>query len=272
MKIKQAILLIAFISFLYACNIDGDPIEYPVEKNLNIELSKSASRSFNTATDLQLKLNFELSGDIDYAFNCIPQGNDIYEYLVLPGNYTLSVNYYFDNLTTSKQLISIDIEVGLYEITNISVNLGQIDVPQNTCPIIDPDTDLAGIKEKIVGQWLGTVDTPWNNPYSVEFSFREDGTYSGRALSSGNDNGYINPALYWGTDVDSEYKIYDIYDVYSNGSAVGNIEIYFGQSPTNVTTNRGKMDYIVFSNDSQQVNFEVMKGEYGPLVYELHRQ
>jgi hypothetical protein len=121
---------------------------------------------------------------------------------------------------------------------------------------------LAELEQGMLGTWAGCVSTPWVEPYWVTITFRDDGTYSGRAMA-----GSVQPAFYYGTDDDSPDKLYALNDLQDSLKGIGQIDIVFFPG----STNRGDLRNISLMGD--QLEFEFFhRSEYGPLTYQLYRQ
>lgn len=121
---------------------------------------------------------------------------------------------------------------------------------------------LQALRQRIVGSWAGTVRTEWVDPYRVSLTFRADGTYSAHAEGDGQ-----TPALYWGSDTDSPSKTYSIRDVAADGTASGDIVLYWDNSETNVVDELGD---IAFQGDRLTLTLTHF-GQYGPIAFDLTR-
>ena len=136
------------------------------------------------------------------------------------------------------------------------------------------DLSFDQFPQQIVGSWIGRVETPWVMPYTVEVTFYANGTYSSHSLHKTCWIGYSEywfeePAFYYGTDNDSEYKQFEIYDIYANGKAIANLDIYYDIG----SICRGSMDSITFYNNFKNVSFEFWHfDEYGPVKFILTRK
>jgi hypothetical protein len=123
---------------------------------------------------------------------------------------------------------------------------------------------LAELQAGFQGTWAGCVTTPWEPPYWVTITFRDDGTYSG--ASQADQLGNWQPAFYYGTDEDSPAKRYELNDLQDSLKGIGQIDIVFSTD----STNRGELRNIKLMGD--QLEFEFFhRGEYGPLTYRLDR-
>lgn len=124
---------------------------------------------------------------------------------------------------------------------------------------------LGELQEGIVGTWVGCRSTPWVPPLPVTVTFRADGTYSARALVSGDDPALHDPAFYYGTDDDSPEKLYALNDL-QDGLGTGQIDIVFWEG----NINRGELSNVELMGNQLQFEF-FHRGEYGPLTYQLYR-
>lgn len=114
----------------------------------------------------------------------------------------------------------------------------------------------------MVGTWSGCVTTPWVAPYWVTISFRDDGTYSGRALA-----GATEPAFYYGSDEDSPEKVYELNDLQDDLEGIGQIDIYFWEG----NVNRGELRNVSLMGNKLEFEF-FHRGSYGPLTYQLYQR
>lgn len=129
---------------------------------------------------------------------------------------------------------------------------------------------LAEIRKGMIGNWTGTVSTPWVPEYSIDMTFRKDGTYSARNPDPGGDSIGPTPALYYGTDEDHPLKTWLVDDVKAGGEATGEINIVFGLV---YTTTRDELRHVKLSPDGSRLSFELWHfGTYGPVAVELVRK
>tara|TARA_R110002049_G_scaffold230798_1_gene402978 strand:+ start:86 stop:595 length:510 start_codon:yes stop_codon:yes gene_type:complete len=142
----------------------------------------------------------------------------------------------------------------------------QVPESQDDNVVLNSNSDLETIQKQFIGQWEGEAIPPstWTEPYTVSINFNADGTYS--AKNNTPKSGVS--AFYYGTDDDSDLKVFDIYNLYSTGKATANITIAFTQG----TTNSGRLNFITMSEDYNQLTFEFWKGNYGPIKYNLTRK
>jgi hypothetical protein len=126
-------------------------------------------------------------------------------------------------------------------------------------PNPSPRDPLATARYGLVATWDGTATIPpgWvpPGPYSVEFVFAADGTYSARTV----DNSGGNPLYY---DKSAEKDRYELIDVHANGDVSGNIYLEWLTSPDD-------MKAIRFNAALSHLHFEYFHFGYGPVVYEL---
>ncbi len=152
------------------------------------------------------------------------------------------------------------------QIENINeIESGNENESENEIELNGTESDLETYQKKIIGVWEGDAIPPsnWSEPYKIEIEFKENGIYSARNTSSAG-----LPAFYYGTDSDSDQKVFNIYDLYANGQAIASITILFQTGSTNI----GKLDFIELSNDYDQLTFDFWKGDYGPIKYTLKRK
>lgn len=125
------------------------------------------------------------------------------------------------------------------------------------------DDRLARLRQGVLGTWKGTVTTPWQPPYAVTITFEADGHYSAHCVQLD----VSCRAFYWGSDLDTPEKRYDIQDVRADGKGTAEILIWF--DPGNV--NHGQLRSIDLSADGNTLTFEAWKDSYGPLKFALTR-
>lgn len=111
-----------------------------------------------------------------------------------------------------------------------------------------------------MGTWVGTQTNPWGAPCQVTISF-------GATSYSAHSPGDACVVFYWGVNDDTAEKTYLIDDVTAAAEGTGEITIYFGLSDTN----QGVLKHIALSADNQQLTFQTLKDDYGPLTFTLSR-
>lgn len=122
--------------------------------------------------------------------------------------------------------------------------------------------DVPNFERAIVGSWSGTITTPWVEPYELEMEFFKDGHYTSKATNS------IYPGLYYGTDDNSNLKLYSINSLDTNSNAaIGTITVAFdvGTTVTNILKD------INFSNRGKSLQFNFYHLSYGPLEVDLKK-
>jgi hypothetical protein len=139
-------------------------------------------------------------------------------------------------------------------------------VPATCVPLSDNAT-LARFQAGMIGTWSGTATTPagwtWSQA-TVEFTFFCDGHYQGRCLAADAEC----VALYYGTDADAPQKTYELDDLHLDGSASGNIVVYF---PEGTTTDDQLLD-VALDATAGNLSFDLWHlFEYGPVHYQLQR-
>lgn len=142
----------------------------------------------------------------------------------------------------------------------------EVPEPQDDTVVLNSNRDLETIQKQFIGKWEGEAIPPsgWTEPYTVSIDFKADGTYSAKNTSQKSSV----PAFYYGTDSDSDLKVFNIFNLYSDGKATANITILFSQGTTNI----GKLDFITMSESYDQLSFEFWKGDYSPIKYNLTRK
>ncbi len=78
-------------------------------------------------------------------------------------------------------------------------------------------------------------------------------------------------AFYYGSDLNSDVKTYEIYDIAANGKGIGRIKIGSQDSNMNWYTTDGTLTNVTFNNPNN-MTFEFWEGgEYGPVKFTLTR-
>ncbi len=267
---KQIIITLILSLFLISCSNQILPEEVvDIKKSLKLQISTDSERAIEVQEYRVTKLEIEITGTYDKSITWEPTDDKEINIQLSVGSYEILIKHISekDGITfifeeTSSFQIRPSV-ITVIKITPGAVGFIEIDTEAVvTEPVIEELTDLEKIQESFIGNWVGTVTTPWIDPYSVEVEFKSNGTYSARNTSS---NG---PAFYYGSDDDSESKTYQIYDLYANGQAIANITLYFW--PGNV--NYSKLDFIELSDNNNKLVFEYWhRSEYGPVTFELTR-
>lgn len=129
------------------------------------------------------------------------------------------------------------------------------------CPGTDEFQLLAWYQAAIVGHWQGTMKTPWNEPYSLEMRFEENGHY---LALGGNEFGAA--PLYYGPQADTPANVYELEDVKANKKALGRLQIGPVGDPFWLD-----LHTVGFSADLAHVSLEIWNQEYGPMNADLSR-
>ncbi len=130
----------------------------------------------------------------------------------------------------------------------------------------DTATSLEALRTGMQVTWAGCVTTPWDSPYPVMVTFRDDNTYSGRRLLGGPwpfPNGHS--AFRNGVDTDSPLKIYTI-DGLASGGGFGQLAIVYdhgGPAPGSLRNIRLMGDQLTFDY--------FFKHTAGPIEFRLYR-
>lgn len=123
------------------------------------------------------------------------------------------------------------------------------------------------MRTQMVGHWHGTTTTPWTPAYPVYLALESDGTYATR--SSGDQ-----PALYYGTDLDTPLKTWALDDLSIYGLASGSIAIAFdyGGGGFDVAAWSGELDDVQLdaAGNRLQLSYTTSSG-YGPIQLDLWR-
>ena len=120
---------------------------------------------------------------------------------------------------------------------------------------------LARLNNGVVGSWTGMQTNPWGSGCSTTITFEADGHYSAHSP------GEKCIAFYYGSNDDSSEKTYLLNDVLPTAEGQGEIVFWFGPDDTNP----GQIRHMYLSPDESELEFEVWKGDYGPLVFTLKR-
>lgn len=143
---------------------------------------------------------------------------------------------------------------------------------EQTCrdmPFPDGPDTTSSLEELRTGMrltWAGCVTTPWDPPYPVTVTFRDDNTYSARRLLGGPwslPNGHA--AFRNGVDTDSPLKIYTV-DGVTSGGGFGTLAIIYdhgGPAPGSLRNIRLMDDQLTFDYYFQHTS--------GPIEFRLYR-
>jgi len=101
----------------------------------------------------------------------------------------------------------------------------------------------------MVGEWEGTVWTPWVGEYEVEITFTEDGHYEANCFYESDCSPF-----YWGAGGTSELHRYQTVDIYASFEVWGDIHLVHHSGST-----RDILDRIVLSPDGNELTFEVWR-------------
>ncbi|MDH3683943.1 MAG: hypothetical protein OEV40_28810, partial [Acidimicrobiia bacterium] len=124
--------------------------------------------------------------------------------------------------------------------------------------------------ELIVGSWIGEVTVPpgWSAPADFWVEFRADGSYSADAA------GGEPPFSFGYPNDDYPEKVFSVDGHYPDGQpGSGWIDIVWDDEGS-VTTTRGSLENISFSEGGDRLHFEFWAtwgGRFGPFVYDLRR-
>jgi hypothetical protein len=130
----------------------------------------------------------------------------------------------------------------------------------------DTATTLEQLRAGMQATWAGCVTTPWDPPYPVTVTFRDDNTYSGRRLLGSPwsmPNGHS--AFRNGVDEDSPLKIYTV-DGLASGGGFGTLAIVYdhgGPAPGSLRNIRVMGDKLAFEYYFQHTA--------GPIEFRLYR-
>lgn len=126
-------------------------------------------------------------------------------------------------------------------------------------------TTLEQLRTGMQVTWAGCVTTPWDPPYPVTVTFRDDSTYTARRLLRGTWSGNGQAAFRNGVDRDSPLKIYTV-DGLAGGGGFGTLAIIYD----NGNPAPGSLRNIRLSG--HQLSFDYyFKHEYGPIEFRLYR-
>jgi len=127
-------------------------------------------------------------------------------------------------------------------------------------------TELARIRDGMVGSWIGTQQQPWVAPYRVKIAFGADGHYSAHCAQTTCPGS----VFYYGSDDDSSDKTYALRDLAADGTGTGIIAIVFAFG----NVNTGDLEEVVLSDDGTRLTFEFWPswlGRLGPVTFDLVR-
>jgi hypothetical protein len=152
--------------------------------------------------------------------------------------------------------------------------MGVCGLPATPAPTASGSTDpatLAGIRNSMVGRWIGTPQVPqgWFPIGSVWIDFRKDGTYASGCIEG---NAYDQPAFVYGSNCDCSTNRYALVTRNSEGSAEGDIDISWTLDGAAPQSTRGQLHRVTVTATTLQFEFfRTWDGTYGPVVYDLQR-
>lgn len=130
----------------------------------------------------------------------------------------------------------------------------------------DSATTVEQLRSGMQITWAGCVTTPWDPPYPVTVTFRDDNTYSARRLLLGpRVPGNGQSAFRNGVDADSPLKIYTV-DGLASGGGFGTLAIVYdhgGPAPGSLRNIRLLGDRLTFDYYFQHTA--------GPIEFRLYR-
>jgi hypothetical protein len=223
-----------------------------VTNNYSINYDRAAAPNFNTiAGTYNHNLEVRLSS---------PTGNAIIYYTVDGTVPTMESQVYTSPFVVENDgsvlLIKAIAKSEQSKVSPVSASYYRIDYSYDS-EVFNDQLSIIDYQNDIVGRWIGFEDNPWRNPYNVEVTFKSDGTVISNSLTPGE------VAFYYGND--NVVNTYTIFDLNSDGSAMGTMVI-FGNQCT------GGLRYIKFSPDLNVLTYEFWHfNEYGPIKHVLTR-
>ncbi len=126
------------------------------------------------------------------------------------------------------------------------------------CSPGDRREDLERVRRGVVGSWVGTRTTVWDGTFTVWMRFEASGRYYAEC------DGCVT--TYWGGDVNSPERVYEIYDTYADGRGEGRITVMF-QTP-----NMQPLARVDVSEDENALSFDLDRPDVAaPVEFELTR-
>ena len=123
----------------------------------------------------------------------------------------------------------------------------------------NPSDPFGTAQWAIAGSWVGSATLPQGwvgpSPYSVEITFRADGTDTARII-----DGSGQVPFYYDHNPDDGH--YELTDVRANGDMDGDIYLDGGAT-------FGNLNSIRFDATQTHLQFEFYASTYGPIVYDL---
>ena len=125
---------------------------------------------------------------------------------------------------------------------------------------------LAQVNRGVVGNWTGTVTTPWKPVYSIDMTLFADGHYATHCVPGSPAD---CAALYYGTDEDSPVKTYHLSSVLTDGTLSGTLTMLFSVGTTTVDD----LNQLTLSNDGSALSFQIWHLKTaGPISLALTRR
>jgi hypothetical protein len=131
---------------------------------------------------------------------------------------------------------------------------------------------IATATHAMTGSWVGRAiaPDPWSpHAWDIMVTFSEDGGYSARAFSAGQET----PAFYYGTNLQCPLQRWRLRSVNADGMD-GEIDIAFQYPPEGcyLAGWQGELVRVAFDAGSNRMQFEFRRSDgYGPVLYDLWR-
>jgi hypothetical protein len=122
---------------------------------------------------------------------------------------------------------------------------------------------LARLRRGIVGRWTGVQTNRWASACPNTLTF-DGSTYTGH---SPNESCSV---FYWGVNDDSPHKKYVLDDVKPGGEGTGHLMLVFFAAGD--TGKQAGIQNLVLSEDTNQLTFEILYNNYGPIFFTLKRE
>ena len=131
----------------------------------------------------------------------------------------------------------------------------------------DLDEELDRVTNGMFGSWYGVVTTPWTPPYEVTARFGEDGSYSAQC-----DANECCVAFYFGTDDDTNIKVYELTTIGPEG-VFGLIDIAFEYGPGvyDLPGWQGELHRVNLDATGNRLRFDFIETTHGPVSFDLAR-
>ena len=263
-------LLISLILVLFSC--DGSPID----QNSEPEAERSAWGDPTIAIEKHEIVSpyFSINPGLyngQISVSIITPYRNVETFYTLDGTEPTKASNHYSNAITVKngQVLSIKAK-SFFNDQASKVSEAFYKVDESYDPeSYDENLTLEDYSESLKGTWKGYVETPWLGVISAELKINEQGIYAPKSLTryfyQANDQENMNyyveseeTALYYGSDGPHSRKQIELYDLYVDGRASGDIDLIWPNTDNPITE---KIEKFTFKHNQQVMEFRFKRTE-----------